>query len=311
MLTAPAPDSSLLRWLGGINQPGSGPLQITPSLMRKSLARMTETFVTDLPAIARVWDDQLAGPHRAISLRHYDPAPEAATPVALFIHGGGHMCGSVQIYDGICRKLAAASGHLVVSVDYRLAPEHPYPAALEDCQAVIRQLWQHLDQHQIRYRPSLSLVGDSGGGALCATLAAQSQQDQSLPVRQQALIYPSLDYTLSSPSIDELANGYLLEKTRIQWYFDHYLQRGECRTTVSPLFMPVTPAHPPTGLITAGFCPLRDEGRHYLDRLSSIGIATQHHSEDTMIHAYLNLENLVPQACERTYRWLSQFLNRD
>lgn len=314
MLNTQELDPELATWLYGVNeqtklQGDSAVSRITPEFMRKSLARMTDTFVTDVPGVARITDSELRTRETAIPLRTYDPAPGTEKPVALFLHGGGHMCGSIQVYDPICRKLANASGQLVVAPDYRLAPEFPYPAALEDCYAVIKHLWSHLDNAGVLFTPSLSLVGDSGGGALCATLSTLSQQDASLPIEKQALIYPSLDYTLSSPSVDLLARGYLLEKSRIQWYFDHYFQADECRSAASPLFMPASNKYPATLTVTAGFCPLRDEGSRYIDRLRRAGVATEHHVESAMIHAYLNLEDLVPQACARTYEAIARFVN--
>lgn len=313
MLTSPELNPELARWLAGVNEQvrlqGDAAKRVTPAFMRKSLARMTDTFVTRAPSVAKVLDSHLVRPQQSIPLRIYDPEPEAEKPVTLFLHGGGHMCGSIQVYDAICRKLAVASGQLIVTPDYRLAPEHPYPAALEDCTQVIRYLWAHLDKSNIRFTPTLNLAGDSGGGALCATLSALSQNTPGLPIAKQALIYPSLDYTLSSPSVDTLANGYLLEKSRIEWYFDHYFQANECRRSASPLFKSASGQHPATLMVTAGFCPLRDEGVRYIEKLSKAGVATWHHAEPSTIHAYLNLEDLVPEACDRTYEVVGEFLN--
>tara|TARA_Y100001001_G_C7974695_1_gene297148 strand:+ start:371 stop:1318 length:948 start_codon:yes stop_codon:yes gene_type:complete len=314
MLSIEGLSPKLASWLSGVNeqielQGDSAARRITPEFMRKSLARMTDAFVTNVPAVARVSDSLLETTQQRVPLRIYDPSPGTEKPVTLFLHGGGHMCGSIQVYDPICRKLADTSGQLIVAPDYRLAPEYPYPAALEDCYAVIQHLWSYLDNANILYTPSLSLVGDSGGGALCATLSALSQRDSNLPIKKQALIYPSLDYTLSSPSVETLAHGYLLEKSRIQWYFDHYFQGNECRRATSPLFMPLFNQHPTTLIVTAGYCPLRDEGPRYIAKLEEVGVATEHHFEPTMIHAYLNLENLAPQACSRTYEAVSRFVN--
>lgn len=304
----------LANWLNGVNeqvkfQGNSAASRISPEFMRKSLARMTAAFVTDVPTVTRVSDSVLKNRQETIPLRIYDPSPGNEKPVILFLHGGGHMCGSIQVYDPICRKLANASDHLVVTPDYRLAPEFPYPSALEDCYSVIQHLWRHLDEAGLRFTRSLSLVGDSAGGALCATLSTLSQKDSCLPIEKQALIYPSLDYTLSSPSVDTLSHGYLLEKSRIQWYFDHYFQADECRFSASPLFMPASSQYPATLMVTAGFCPLRDEGSRYFNRLRNVGVATHHHVEPAMIHAYLNLEDLVPKACARTYEAIARFVN--
>lgn len=315
MLNRPKVAPGLENWLSGVNQQqallNQSLAKVTPKMMRKALAAMTKMHVTEAPQIESTFDSILTHQQLSVPLRIYDPTPNTATPVAVFIHGGGHMCGSVDVYDAICRKLATASKHIVVSVEYSLAPEFPYPAALNECAAVIRGLWRHLDEKEMHYRRSLSLVGDSGGGALCATLSANSQSDPSLPIQKQALIYPSLDYSLSSPSVEMLSKGYLLEKERIEWYFDHYLQNGENREEVSPLSLPVSASLPHTLVITAGFCPLRDEGKRYVSRLSAVGAVAEHHEEPSQIHAYLNLENLVPEACERTYKHIAEFLNSE
>ncbi|MGO1501263.1 MAG: alpha/beta hydrolase [Marinobacter sp.] len=306
---------NLENWLSDVNRQQAlldkSLAKVTPKMMRKALATMTKTHVTDAPEIKSVFDSMLSSQQLSVPLRIYDPATDIATPVIIFIHGGGHMCGSVDVYDAVCRKLAVACQHIVVSVEYSLAPEFPYPIALNECAAVVRGIWRHLDGYGARYQRNLSLVGDSGGGALCATLCANSQSDPSLAIQRQALIYPSLDYTLSSPSVEALSKGYLLEKGRIEWYFDHYLQNGENREEVSPLSLPVSASLPHTLVITAGFCPLSDEGKRYVARLSEAGAVAEHHEEPSQIHAYLNLENLVPEACERTYKYIAEFINSE
>lgn len=313
MLNRSKLNPNLENWLSGVNQQqallDNSLAKLTPKVMRKALASMTKTHVTESPQIESISDSVLTSGQFSVPLRIYDPAPDTAIPVIMYIHGGGHMCGSIDIYDAICRKLAAASRQIVVSVEYSLAPEFPYPAALNECTAVIRGLWPHLDDKKIRYQHHLSLVGDSGGGALCATLSANSQSDSTLPIQKQALIYPSLDYSLSSPSVEALSKGYLLEKERIEWYFNHYFQNAENREEVSPLYLPASASFPVTLVITAEFCPLRDEGKQYVTRLSEAGAIAEHHGEPGLIHAYLNLENLVPEACERTYKQIAEFLN--
>lgn len=306
---------NLENWLLGVNQQQAlldkSSVEVTPKMLRKALATMTKMHITGAPEIKSVFNSVLTSQQLSVPLRVYDPAPDSATPVIMFIHGGGHMCGSVDVYDPVCRKLAAASRQIVVSVEYSLAPEFPYPVALNECAEVIRGLWRHLNDRGVCYQPSLSLVGDSGGGALCATLSANSQSDPSLAIQRQALIYPSLDYTLSSPSVEILSKGYLLEKERIEWYFDHYLQNDENREEVSPLFLPVSASFPATLVITAEFCPLRDEGKQYVSHINEAGAVAEHHSEPGQIHAYLNLENLIPDACERTYKRIARFLNSE
>ncbi|KDM92286.1 alpha/beta hydrolase [Photobacterium galatheae] len=283
----------------------------SPDAVRDGLAALTSTFVTDAPDVA-VLNASVASQEEKseqIPVRIYHPAPESALPVIVFLHGGGHMAGSVAVYDRICRKLAASTQHLVVSVDYRLAPEHPYPAGLTDARQVIMQLWPLLDRYHLRYSPMLSLVGDSAGGAMTATLSAEFQQNSDITIANQVLIYPSLDYTMSQPSVVENGQGLFLQREKMRWYFDHYFRHEEDRQAASPLWMPMTSRMPRTLVITAQYCPLRDEGMAYVQKLLAVGVKAQHFHLDDMIHAYLNLENMVPEQCAATYRQIAVFLN--
>jgi len=312
-MTAVPPE--MRRWLDQLNQlvaeQRAKGVEATPQMARDSLAGLTSTFVTDAPSIARITDGALPANHGrpAIPVRVYDP--ERDLPVCLFFHGGGHMAGSVDVYDPIARKLADCSGQLVVSADYRRAPETPFPGGLNDCLEVAQGLWPLLDGLQVRYRKSLSLVGDSGGATFAATVARRlaADPDNRQPVHRQVLIYPSLDYTMSTPAIRSNGEGYLLETTRIQWYFDHYFRNSEDRTAQSPLFMSVPDNMPATLVITAGYCPLRDEGFAYAEKLRQAGINCELHNHESMIHAYLNLENLAREACQQTYAQIGRFLN--
>lgn len=275
---------------------------------RETFDALIRTFVTERPELALVRDDVIPGPDYAVPVRIYHPAPEDARPVALFLHGGGHVAGSVGSYDLIARKLARATGWIIVAVEYRLAPECPYPAALRDCMACAKRVFRCIGAQGLRHAQRLALIGDSGGGALCATVSHLAQYEPGLSIEAQALIYPSLDYTLSQPSVIENAEGYLLERERILWLFDSYLQGQENRRAVSPLFMEVTDAMPRTLVITAAFDPLRDEGAAYVERLTRHGIATEHRSMSGMVHAFLNLEDLVPDTCAETYAAVARFL---
>lgn len=305
-------DPRLATWLDQLNrliadQKAQG-IEATPAMVRDSLAGLTATFVTERPALDKVIDITIDDAGRQIPVRLYDPAPGADKPACLFFHGGGHMAGSVEVYDPIARKLAHHTGQLVVSVDYRLSPETPYPGGLADCLAVTRNLWEALAHHQIEVRRSLTLIGDSGGGTFAAAVAARLAEEGDQTLARLVLIYPSLDYTLSFPSIKDNGQGYLLEEARIRWYFDHYFQHGEDRRAASPLWAPVPASLPATLVITAGYCPLRDEGVAYAQRLQEAGIPCQLYPVPEAIHAYLNLENLVPDLCLQTYQRIANFL---
>ena len=281
----------------------------TPTNTREGLANLTLLLVTDSPKISWVQDDLVNAPDYAIPVRIYHPTPDASLPVLIYYHGGGHMAGSVTVYDPICRKIAHATQHIVVSVDYRLAPECPYPSGVNDAYNVVKNIWATLDGRGLKYQRHLSIAGDSAGGALCATVAHLSQHDTEIDIRRQAMIYPSLDYTLTSYSTEENAEGYLLVKEKIKWYFDNYFQKGEDRKNASPLYMEFTNQLPETLVITAEFCPLRDEGIAYVEKVKSTGLYVEHLHFDNMIHAFLNLESLVKDECETVYRKIGEFLN--
>ena len=285
--------------------------EYTPIGAREALELMTRRFVTQAPEIS-LTQDALVRDQRAsnypVPVRIYNPAPARSLPVLVFAHGGGHMAGSVSVYDRIARKLAASSQRILLSVEYRLAPECPYPAGLNDLEQVIRNAYSTLDRLGIKYQPQMALVGDSGGAAICASAVHRLAGVEGVSPDHQVLIYPSLDYTMSSNSVETLGSGYLLERDRMAWYFDQYLQHKEDRRQLSPLFMDLPTRYPKTLVVTAGYCPLRDEGITYVKRLQSAGIAAENLHYPDMIHAFLNLEDLVKDVCEDVYRSVGQFL---
>lgn len=278
-----------------------------PENIREGFATLTSTLVTDIPEISLVVDDAVDSGSRPVPVRIYHPDRSRPLPVVIFFHGGGHMAGSVSIYDPICRKLAIAAERIVISVEYRLAPEYPYPAGIEDGEDVIIGCFGMLDRLQINHVPRLALAGDSAGGAISATLAHRNQVSGA-GIQHLVLIYPSLDYTLSCPSVERLSSGYLLEKERIEWYFDHYFQKNESRAEASPFFMEISDGFPKTMVITAGFCPLCDEAVAYVKKLKARDIPVQHLHFDEMLHAFLNMENLVSIFCKKLYQEVGFFL---
>lgn len=281
----------------------------TPTNAREGLANLTFGLVTDIPDVKLILDDIVPSFQYNVPIRIYHPQPEKELPVIAFFHGGGHMSGSVTVYDPICRKLANASDHIVISSEYRLAPECPYPGAINDAYGVVKNLWPVLDNLGIKYKQQLSLTGDSGGGALVATISSIAQFDAGLDILKQIMIYPSLDYTMNSKSIEENAVGYLLQKEKIIWYFNNYFQNAENRKHASPLFGEFTENLPETLIFTAEFCPLRDEGIFYCDKVKKAGVKVKHHHFPDMIHTFMNMEDLVKEECTLVYATISQFLN--
>lgn len=280
----------------------------TPGYVRDGMAILTRTMITDIPEVPVAVDALVERSGLRVPVRVYHPEPDAALPVLVYLHGGGHMTGSVAVYEPICRKIALATRRVVVSVEYRLAPEYPYPAGIADARTAVEGCAEMLARLGLPFRAELALAGDSAGGAMSATLAHELQDLGEPRLSRLVLIYPGLDYTLSHPSVQALATGYLLEKDNIRWYFNHYFPAGADRRAASPLYMPVRSGFPPTLLITAGFCPLLDEGLAYLHKLQENGIVARHLHLADMIHAFLNLENLVPAACRAVYAAMAEFL---
>ena len=280
----------------------------TPINAREGLASMARTYVTNVPAVPWIQDDYVATPDYDVPVRIYHPEPGVKLPVLIYFHGGGHVVGSVPIYDPVCRKLALATRHIVVAPEYRLAPECPYPAGIIDACNVAKYLWNTLDTRNLSYERTLSLAGDSAGGGMSAVVSARAQFDASLDIRRQVLIYPWVDYTMSSPSIEQNATGYTLPKSKIIWFFDTYFAHGEDRKAVSPLFWEFTPDLPETLVLTAEFCPLRDEGKAYADKVRAAGVRSEYLNFDDMPHTFLCMEDLVPEACAKLYTTIGAFL---
>ena len=277
---------------------------------REALANVTRTYMTDIDLTMFIIDDVVMHGNYPVPIRIYHPSNKLnSAPVAVFIHGGGHMCGSIAVYDGIARKLCKVSQHIIIAIDYRLAPEFAYPIGLNDSKAVIENAYQLLDAHGFKYtHQDLTLIGDSGGGAFCATLT----QDESFVLRnnitKQVLLYPSLDYTLSSKSIDELASGYFLEKAKVEWYITNYFQNNENYHELSPLFNPLHSNMPKTLILVASHDPLRDEGVAYHEKLLLNSTDSELYRAAGVLHAYLMLENLCKEECEKSYTKISEFL---
>lgn len=303
-------DPKLAEWLDAVNtqvaQLKAAGFEPTPISARESLANLTRSFVEPGPEMA-VCETLVHGGEYAVPVRIYSPDKRTPGPVIIYCHGGGQMAGSVTVYDPICRRIAEACGRTLVSVEYRLAPENPYPAGLHDLVSVVRGLGAALDCKNIEHDNRWILMGDSGGGALCAS-ASRLLQHRPHNIAAQVLIYPSVDYTMRHPSIEENGSGYLLEKEKILWYFDNYFQGVHNAYQASPLYGEFTGKLPPSLVITAEFCALRDEGFAYVDKLRRAGVETESLHFDDMIHAFVNLEKLVPAACEKFYRHVGEYV---
>ena len=270
------------------------------------VGRMRTDFDREVPLVDfapapmhRVEDRFVPGADGAIRVRVYEPAPrrDRLRPMCLFFHGGGWVIGALDAYDGVCRHLAQRADCVLVSVDYRLAPEHRFPAAPRDALAAYR--WALERAPDLGADPQrLAVAGDSAGGNLAAVVAQQTRSLATPPIFQ-LLVYPATDLTRSMPSHRTFARGYLLEEETIRWFLEQYLS-DPARDVHDPLGSPlathdlrgVAPAY----VVTAGFDPLRDEGEAYARELESAGVTVTLRCEEDLVHGFFSMGGVVDAA---------------
>jgi acetyl esterase len=245
--------------------------------------------------VARVEDITVAG---NIPARVHAASTGEALPILVWYHGGGFVIGDLETADRTCRKLASGTGALVVSVDYRLAPEDPFPAGPNDCFSALQWVVDHATQLG-GDASRVAVGGDSAGGNLAAVAALQAR-DEGLPLRYQLLVYPVTDCTMSSSSYEENAEGYFLTRDSMDWFIGHYLSGGaEAKDPrVSPLYADDVRGVAPALVITAEFDPLRDEGEAYAERLRDAGVDVESRRFNGQIHGFFGLSSITPAASE-------------
>ena len=244
--------------------------------------------------VARVEDLTIPGPGGDIPARLYSPAADGVLPVVVYFHGGGWCIGNITSHDGVCRKLATGSGLTVVSIDYRLAPEHKFPCAAEDCYAATK--WVHDNAAELRVDGSrIALAGDSAGGNLTAVTSLLARDRGGPTIAFQLMVYPVIDGMMSFPSIKENGEGYLLTARDMEFFYDNYMGDADRKNPMlSPLYAPDLSGLPPALVITAEYDPLRDEGEAYADALQQAGVSARASRYDGMIHGFFGLEAVVP-----------------
>jgi acetyl esterase len=249
--------------------------------------------------VAGVEDRTIPGPAQGIPIRIYTPEKGAAPrPGVVFFHGGGFVIGDLDTHDPDCRAIANGTGAVVVAVDYRLAPEHPYPAAQEDCIAAVG--WVHDHASDLGIDPDrLAVAGDSAGGNLAAVVAQQLHANGGPALRAQILIYPATELGMTFPSIKENGEGYLLTEESMRWFMAHY-QPVIDEPLASPLLAEDLAGLPPALVITAEFDPLRDEGEAYADKLRAAGVSVIQSRYDGMIHGFFGLRAFFDAATKAT-----------
>ena len=259
---------------------------------------IVELFATqDAPEpVGTVEDRMIPGAGGEMPVRIYTPQGQDPFPVLVYFHGGGWVIGNREAYDPTCRALTNAAGCLVVSVEYRLAPEHKFPAAPEDCYAAV----QWVAAHAAAMRGDaarLAIGGDSAGGNLTAVVAQMARDRGGAPLVYQLLVYPVTNYGYDTVSYQENADGYLLTKDAMVWFWNHYLRSAADGNNpqASPLRAQNLRDLPPALVITAEFDPLRDEGEAYARRLQEAGVPVTLKRYDGMIHGFFSLGKVFPQ----------------
>lgn len=272
-----------------------------PVKARREFRRQTSLIDPRPPLMASVTHHTAEGPSGPIGIRVLVPhGVSTPAPAVLYMHGGGFVIGDLDTHDVTCRLLASMSQCVVVQVDYRLAPEHPHPAAVEDTLAAWR--WLHAQADALKLdRARLAVGGDSAGGNLAAVLCHKAKADPTLPMpRFQLLIYPCTDCTRQMDSHKLFAKGYFLSRTLLDYFLERYLSGDPSpdprHPDASPLFAVDFKGLPPAYVSMAGFDPLCDEGRAYVKALREGGVPTEDAYFPSLIHGYFSMGGICDAA---------------
>jgi acetyl esterase len=294
-----------------LDPPIAGMLALLESMHRPSLAlgnveaarrgfrmltvdmRRPDTIVP----VEAVEDTEASGPAGSLPARIYRPSAEGELATVVFFHGGGFVIGDIDTHDNQCRRICAEVGAVVLSVGYRLAPEAPFPAAVEDCLAATRWAAEHVAE--LGGDPGrIAVAGDSAGGNLAAVVAQQARDAGGPALAAQLLIYPGTEFETRFPSEEENAEGYFLTREDMIWFADHYT--GDADRTdprLSPLRATDLSGLPPAVVATGEFDPLRDQGEAYADALARAGVPVVKRRYHGLIHGFFDLAALSP-ACD-------------
>ncbi|WP_435194573.1 alpha/beta hydrolase [Natronomonas sp. EA1] len=283
---------ALLQFLADLGAPPS--YTLSPASKRDRL----ETFFggKEVEEVPRTDEFTIPGPAGELPVRLYGPQGEA--PITVFYHGGGWTAGSLDTHDNVCRVIANRAECIVLSVDYRLAPEHPFPAAVNDAYAALE--WADEHGAHVKGNGQLAVAGDSAGGNLAAAISLMARDRDGPDIDHQGLIYPAV----ASPrvhefeSYEENAEGYLLERASCEDYYACYVQdEVHARNAyLAPLLARDLSGLPDASVITAEFDPLRDEGRAYADRLADAGVDVTFEKFDGMIHGFVSMTDELDRA---------------
>jgi len=270
---------------------------LAPAEARQAVVEAIKALAGTPEEVGRVEDLRI--PHAAhnIPVRMYTPPRDGPFPCLLYFHGGGWVVCDLDTHDVVCRSIARGAGAVVVAVDYRLAPEHKFPAAVEDCYAAT--CWVAANAARLGIDPNrIAVGGDSAGGNLAAVMCLKSRDEGGPAIALQVMVYPVTNLaSLDTPSYAEFAEGYYLTRSEMEWFRAHYLAGpGDARNPyASPLLAPDLRGLPPAVMITAECDPLRDEGEAYARRLADAGVTVTCTRYAGMIHPFFSLGGFLAQ----------------
>jgi acetyl esterase len=271
------------------------PYHAVPPFVARRIYRDTRAALS--PKAPEVAEVRLQVFDNAVAVRSYRPVREEVLPALVFFHGGGWTIGDLDTHDVVCRQLALGAGCAVFSVDYRLAPEHPFPAAVDDCFFATRYI--HSNAEKLQIDPGrIAVGGDSAGGNLAAVVALMAREQGGPPLAYQLLIYPATDQRCQFASHERNGEGYLLTRDGIRFFRGAYLPNEADRADwrASPLLAASHAGLPPALVLTAGYDPLVDEGRAYAERLAKAGVEVAYREYSDMVHGFVLFGGVVDAA---------------
>lgn len=270
---------------------GSPFAQSDATSARAAYAATTDVYRHPTPPLDSVANLVFEGPGGHLAARLYRPRALAApAPVLLFLHGGGWAVGDLDTHDHVCRQLAASAPVVVAAIDYRLAPENPFPAAFQDAQAALAWLRSAAGELGLD-AGRMAVGGDSAGGNLAAALAIAARDEGAQPLKLQLLIYPAVDFNADNESLRENGEGYVLTRAAMEQFTNWYLPSRLARTDprASPYYAADHSGLAPAFIQTAEYDPLRDEGRAYAERLTAAGVPVAYRCYEGMIHGFARM----------------------
>jgi acetyl esterase len=278
---------------------GAAIAELTPEVARANFRNDTETIYGRPIAVGAITDLAIDAAHgAAIATRHYAPAGNGARPLLVYYHGGGFVLGDLDGHDNLCRRICRDADLHVLSVDYRLAPEHRYPAALDDALAAFR--FACANAAAFGAQPEkVAVGGDSAGGNLAAVVAQKMKAAGGPAPCAQVLLYPALDRTIERPSLELFRDGFIIGRDDIAWYHLHYTGSTEVQAdpALHPLLTKDLAGLAPALIVTAGFDPLRDEGEAYAEALAQAGVPVVLKRYEGLLHGFCSMATIAP-ACD-------------